>query len=324
VRVAELGPENPQNYGRFGSSVSVDGERVLVGSNLGVQAYGGGEPGLPWRRHERFGASVPTRVLVAGDRVFLAQPSGVREFHQPGAGAAWNSVTRVTTLSGPIAAAGGTLLVGSPAEDGLVGAVHVFTRGVEIDVLGLDQAADEEEVVIRGRGLDAVTRLLVGGVEQPIVRQSATELAVRAPRRDPGFADLALESPQGVFAMSGAWRAAPTLTAETTGPGGTLDFELVNGTTGAYVLSYGLRLNGAPVPVVDPPTWYGLWLDLAPGLWGRLAVDAFDSSGTSRPSFALPRLPGLAGLTVHFQAFCRRGLFGPGRYSFTNLASVTF
>jgi hypothetical protein len=324
VRVAELLPENRQNYGRFGQSVAVGPGRVLVGSLHGVHSYGDAEPGLPWRRAEPVGANQPGSAVLDGARAFLARNDGVHELHQPVPGGPWNELGRATPRTGPLAAARGALLVGAPSADGFVGAVYVLARGVELDSLALDQAADEEEVALLGRGLDTVTRVLVGGVEQPLVRQGATELVLRPARREPGFADLVLESPAGTLELRNTWRAAPTLAVATGGPGATLEFTLENGAAGAFALHYSVGLLPAPLPVTVPPTWYGVLLDLAPGLSGRIWVDAFDSCGRARLAFSVPNDPALIGLTVHFQAWCRRGLFGPSRYSFTNAVSLTF
>jgi hypothetical protein len=216
------------------------------------------------------------------------------------------------------------LLAGAPGEDYPTGAVHVFARGVQVDSVGLDQAADEEEVVLRGLELDTVLRVLVGGVEEPIVRQSETELVLRPARRDPGSSDLTLESPAGALTLPGAFASLPTLAASHTGIGGTLDVELANGAAGFYELAWSLDLRPTPLVVHSPPTWYAFFLQLLPGRSGYIDGDAFTNAGSVAKTFLVPDDPALAGATVHLQALCRRGLFGPGRYSFTNLASLQF
>lgn len=324
VRVAELLPENRQSYGGFGLAVAAGNGRLLVAAHHGTVSYGANEPGLPWRRAEPVAAGAAAQAVLDGARAYVERPDGVHELHQPVPDGPWHAVGRVTPRRGPLAVSGGSALVGAPAEDGGAGAAYLLARGAEVDAVGLDQAADEDEVLLRGRGLDAITRVTVDGVEQPILRQSAGELAVRSLRRDPGRADLVLESALGALELPDAWRAAPTLAGTSGGPGTTLAFALENGAAGAYALHYSLDLLPAPVPRPSPPTWYGRLLDLQPGRSGRLWGDAFDASGLSQPVFAVPPDPALVGLTIHFQAWCRRGLFGTGRYAYSNAISVTF
>lgn len=323
VRAAFLLPSDTFGLGRFGSSVALSGDALLVGSGFGVYAYERRGPGLPWSRATRIGPFEHTRVCVQGNRAWLARSGEIRELVQPSAGAPWSEVARFVTSAGSaLAADQGTLLVGVPFE-GESGACHVFTRGVQLDSLARDQAADEEPVAIRGLELDTVTEARVGGVVQPILARSETELVLRPARRDPGFADLELVSPEGTFTLPDGFESLPSLQATPGAPGGTTTLELENGASGAFVLMLSLELRAAPLFVTDPPTWYGLWLDMVPGRSGRLAVDAFDSSGRATFAYSVPTNPALAGLSVHLQALCQRGLFGPGRYSFTNLVSLT-
>jgi len=321
VRVAELVPADPQNFGLFGTDVALDGERALVVSGKGVQAWGDQEPGLPWRRFERPGAPVLSRARVEGDRAVVLQEGHAIELSQPVLGAPWTEVARFDAPPGAMAFEGGRLLVGVPSENS-TGVVHVWSRGLQLDEIGLDQAADEETVVLRGRGLDAVTRVLVDGEEQPIVSADAGALVVRPARRDPGLAGLRLETASGALDLAEGFESLPTLRAGPDGPGGTLSVRLRNGASGAFALLLGLDLAPAPQVLTDPPTWYGLWILMTPGRSTRLAVDAFDASGEAELVFPVPHLAALSGLTVHLQAWCRRGVFGPTRSSFTNLVSL--
>ncbi len=324
VRSAALLPGDTLGLGKFGSSVAISGDALLVGSDFGVFAYERRGPGLPWTRATRIGPYEPTRVFLQGNRAWLARGSEIREFLQPSAGATWSEVARfLSGAGGALAADQGTLFVGAPFEDQGVGACHVLTRGVQLDTLGPDQAADEEEVVLHGLELDSVTAVRVAGVEEPILRQSATELVLRPARRDPGFADLELVAPLGTLTLPGGFESLPSLQVRPGAPGGTTEVELANGTSGAYMLLISLDLRTQPLQFFDPPTWYGLWLDMLPGRSGRLAVNAFDASGRAGFAYSVPDLPALAGLSIHLQALCQRGLFGLRRYSFTNLVSLT-
>jgi len=163
----------------------------------------------------------------------------------------------------------------------------------------------------------------VGGVAQPIVQQGASALTLRPARRDPGFADLELVAPGSTLVLAERFESLPSLRASENGLGGTLRVRLANGASGAYRLLFSLDLRATPLVVRSPPTWFHFLLASTPGRSGVLAVDAFANTGTAEPTFALPNDPGLAGVTIHLQALCRRGLFGHTKDSFTNLASVT-
>ncbi|NOT31484.1 MAG: hypothetical protein HOP15_13635 [Planctomycetes bacterium] len=325
VQSAALAPAGTSGLGSIGMSVSIFGDALFVGSNFGAFAYERNGPGLSWNRSTRIGPIEPVAVLVRGNRAWLRYPSGEkRELIQPSPGAPWSEVARFSSPAGPLAADQGTLLAGAPGEAHPTGACHLFTRGPQVNAIALDQAADAEPVAITGRDLDQVTRVLIDGVEQPVLAQSTTELRFLPAPREPGFADLTLETAAGSLVFPDGLRSAPTLSAGANGIGGTLEVELENGDAGALVLFYSFDLRAAPRPIVDPPTWYGLWLRLLPGRSGRLATDAFGASGRTGLSFDVPNDPALAGHSIHLQGLCRRGLFGPGRYSFTNLSSVAF
>lgn len=325
VQTSELAPlDTGDGYAAFGWSVSIAGDSLLVGSDLGAQAYERRGPGLPWGRATRLEPWEPTQVLVRGDRAWLAGSSGVRELLQTSPGAPWVEVARPGVAGGPLAADAGTLLVGAPGEDRGVGACRVLARGPELDAIGRDQAADAEPVTLRGRELGTVTEVRLDGVAQPIVGQSATELVLAPPARIPGFADLELVTPQGTLALAGRYPSLPTLEARASGIGGPLTLRVDSGATGAFLLLASLELRATPLPLLTPPTHYGLLLDLQPGRWGRTGPQVLDASGVTELTFPVPNVRGLIGTSVHFQAWCQRGLFGPLRHSFTNAASVTF
>ena len=254
----------------------------------------------------------------------------VAHFERSNAGAPWFLSALFATggesING-LAFERGTLLAGAFFGE-VNGRVHAFAPGIVLDAIALDQAADEETLAIRGEKLDTVTEVLVGGVAQPIVGQSATELVLRPARRAPGFADLTLTGTSGEVTLPGGFESLPSLRARSGGLGGTLEVELENGTGGAYLLLYALDLRARPFVLRSPPTWYALLLDLAPGRSGQLEVNAFDAGGRAVRSFALPDDPALVDLPFHLQAWCRRGLVGPRSfsysYSFSNVANSSF
>jgi hypothetical protein len=197
-------------------------------------------------------------------------------------------------------------------------------RGVVIDSIAKDQAADEETLTITGLELERVTRVLAGALELPIVSQSPTELVLRPARRDPSFTDLTLETAEGTLLLPGALESLPSLVAHSTGLAGRLEIELTNGVAGAYVLFYSLDLRPQPLVVLDPPTWYTLRLRNLPGRFGVLETNAFTNAGVAELVYALPNDPGLVGQAFHVQAWCQRGILGPQRYSFTNAVTLSF
>jgi hypothetical protein len=274
-------------------------------------------------------------VLVEGDRAWMARTgtAEMSEFVQTSPGAPWKEVARFhlsvrppnptdAGTGAPLAFDQGLLLAGG--FESRLGVCRVMTRGVVLQALPKDQAADEEALTLRGEGLERVTQVLLNAEEQPIVSQSPTELVVRPSRRAPGFADLALVAPEATLTLSKAFESLPSLSASSSGLGGRLDVELENGSLGAFVLAFGLDLRPRPLVVNNPPSWYGLLLALLPGRYAVLDMDAIPMSGGVSRSYALPSDPALLGLPFHVQAWCQRGLFGPVRYSFTNAVTLAF
>lgn len=320
-----LAPSDTAGLGNFGASVSLSEDSLLVGSNFGVYAYERRGPGLSWSRADKL-SSTPSRALVVGARAFVVQVfdagARVREFDQSSPGAPWTRVARFDAagrppLSRAMAFAQSELFLG-----GADGAVRVLGRGAVLDTLERDQAADEELVRLTGTELDSVSAVLVDGVAQPIVAQSAGEIALRPARRAPGFADLTLVTAAGDTTLSDGFHSLPTLDGRSSGPGGALSVELENGEAGAYLLMLGFDLRARPFVLTTPPTYHAFFLRSTPGRFAILGADAFTNAGVAEATFALPNDPALTGLTAHLQAWCRRGLFGAPRYSFTNVADV--
>lgn len=336
--VRTLVPEDPVDGDAFGQSLAIDGDTILVGARSGVHAYERRGPGLPWSRAQTILAEetsqrFSTDVRLDGDRAWItaggtfALPGRLWELARLNAGAPWRVVA---DLSFPppsgfpqgLAVSEGSLFL--PAFDVPSGTrvVRHLTRGPELRTVALDQAAEAEPIALTGRDLAAVTRVLVGGEEVPIVSRTDERLVLAPERRVPGIAELVLESPEGDLALARGWHAAPTVAAHASGLGGRLAVELENGAPGVYALLWSLDLRARPLHVARPPTWHALELDFLPGRSGQLALGAFDADGRAAHAFDLPADPALVGLTLHVQAWCRRGLLFPTGHSFSNTVSL--
>jgi hypothetical protein len=131
------------------------------------------------------------------------------------------------------------------------------------------------------------------------------------------------ESAEATILIEEGLRLLPVLLALATGPGGSLDIELDNGQPGLYALALAAGSLPSPVPVVNPPTWYGALLDPFGPLF-VIGTGAFATSDPVQLVYPLPDNPSLAGLTFYLQAWCQQGFFGAGvSYSFTNEGAVT-
>ena len=110
--------------------------------------------------------------------------------------------------------------------------------------------------------------------------------------------------------------------ATSSGIGGLIDLEIDQGQTGLYVLAYDTVLLPAPVPLGSPPTWYGMLLGASPALT-LVDTSAFVDTSAVNVLLPVPPNPALAGVAVHFQAWCQTQFFGPGlSWSFTNATTV--
>ncbi len=178
------------------------------------------------------------------------------------------------------------------------------------------------EILVEGTGLDTVTEVTLGSSSVPIVSQTATTMVVAPPAGPPGFPILRVwNGTEGVSRSAWMW---PNLRARTDGIGGRIRISLANGGSGLFMLGYALDHFDTPQPVLAPPTWYGLLLDMN-GLNMILAADVFLTAESRHLSYDVPDDPVLAGTTIYFQAWCRQDFSGTGTtWSFTNLGGATF
>src|SRR5262245_14195357 len=339
-----LHPSSPEPNTRFGQSLSLEGNTLLVGQTNGATVFERGGPGLPWHEAQRLAPSalVPgfgSNVLLQGDRLWITRPAqtfpqasptcAVWEFSRENAGAPWFEAARIGLANGAfasdrtnaLAASQGSLFLGSASTDTGARAVRRLTRGPSVASVQLDQAADAEPIKINGERLNEVTEVRVGGVRQVIFARNPLELTIRVARRDPGFADLTLVSASGPLVLPGAFESLPSLRAQSSGSGGVLHVRIENGEAGAFVLAWSLFLLSTPAPLGEPPTWFAL--QLAPPV-ENLATEAIPSSGRAELDFQLPSVPALVGVPFYLQAWCQRGFFGTVKYSFSNTATASF
>lgn len=177
------------------------------------------------------------------------------------------------------------------------------------------QAMRPGEVIATGSGLAYVKHVTIAGLPAQILSASENELIVMAPSTDPGFMPLRAEffpnlSSEAMVEM------CPSLVASVVG--NSLDVRVGNGEDGAYLLAANLELRSVPLVLTQPFTDYMFFLE-----------DDFvvmSSGPMMNPTelllgFQVP--PGLAGLTLHLQAWCRQN-YAPNKFahSFTNMFSV--
>jgi hypothetical protein len=177
-------------------------------------------------------------------------------------------------------------------------------------------------VEVTGYKLSNATAVKVDGATVPFVAQSDNLLSLTVGPSEPGFHDLRVEFPTTAVDVVGGLALWPTLAASTTGIGGTASVAVRNGTFGIAVVAYATGVLPPP-GIAIPPTWSTLKLDIT-GPYVIASSYGLPASGELDVAYPVPNDPSLAGSTVHVQAWCQQGFFGPGvTYSFTNAAAVT-
>jgi len=193
---------------------------------------------------------------------------------------------------------------------------------VQVTAVSQVLASGTDDMVISGKAFEPSSAVTVDGVGVPVVTQSAIELRVTATPAVPGIFDVAVTNSVSSAIALDAGHLLPSLSASTTGIGGSVDVTLDNGDAGLYALAFATGVFPAPFPIASPPTWYGVLLDITGPVF-TASSGAFATPDPVLLSFPVPDNPAFAGLTLHFQGWCQQGLFGEVTASFTNAAAVT-
>ncbi|MBK9386095.1 MAG: IPT/TIG domain-containing protein [Planctomycetes bacterium] len=173
-------------------------------------------------------------------------------------------------------------------------------------------------VTVSGTGLGAITNVEIGGIAQPILQQTPTQLVLQKSAGIPGGHTLMVQGPGGQATASFA--STPALSSSTAVIGRTLAISLDNGSVGVYVLTLGARTLPALMPL--PPFYYGLAVDPSAGFLSLASGFLVTSAPITFP-FAIPNDPLLIGGIAIFQCWTQQG-FGPAAtLSFSNAKSVT-
>jgi hypothetical protein len=184
-------------------------------------------------------------------------------------------------------------------------------------------ASSAGSLAVTGNCLASISAAQVGGVPVGITSQSATALAVAVGQSEPGAFELALFSPQGNVSVPDAVKRYPALALQSTGLGGTATVKISNGIAGVAIVAYAASAL-PPGLIVLPDVWGSLQLDVA-GPYVIISAYGIAPSGELTLAYPLPSDVALTGQTIHLQAWCQQGFFGPGvTYSFTNAAAVAF
>ncbi len=337
----------------FGHAVALEGDVALVGAPAadGVgAAYVFRRSGFSWIQEQKLVASTPSQnaefggsVAVAGNRIVVGARSD--DGAASNAGAAFlfefNGTTWIQTLKytlpgasagdaagSGVALSGDYVLVGAEwADDPELDAGELWafaapgTCEPKFQQVPGALAQDPEPVTALGTYLSQVQEVTIGGIPVPVLTATDTTITYQPHTDAPGFLPLVASGPEGTgFAEQEMF---PSLTASTTGVGGTLQLSLDNGTGGLYALAMGLGSLPVPVSIANPPTWYGVLLNPAAPLF-VIGTGAFATSDPIALSYPVPSKPELTGLALYLQAWCQQGFFGPEvTYSFTNLTVVT-
>ncbi len=298
----KLVASTPSQNAEFGSSLAIDGSRILIGAryddsadpNAGA-AYLFEFNGSTWLQTKKYrlpgalaGDSAGSAVALSGDYVLV--------------GAEWADDPELDSGELWAFAAPGTCF-------------PKFTQ-----VPGT-QAQGPDQLTATGTYLGQVQQLTIGGAPVPLISATDTSLTYQPLPDDPGFLPLVGSGPEGTG--QALQQMYPSLAASTTGVGGTLHVDLDNGIGGLYVLAMGFQSLPAPLSIVNPPSWYGVLLNPAAPLF-VIGQGAFATSAPIALTYSVPSDPLLVGFHLYLQAWCQQGFFGPEvTYSFTNIGAVT-
>jgi len=228
----------------------------------------------------------------------------------------------VHVATGDLDGDGGNDVLAALADADKIGWYKNLVTVVSIADVSDVLASSSALATITGENFDGQTTVALDGVAVSVWAWTPTTLTIQPGPAAPGLVDVTVQKALTEMTAPESLALWPTLEAETSGIGGSLDVTLWNGEPGLYALALGVDLLPAPVSISSPPTWYGVLLNPAVSLF-TISTGAFASGLPIDLSFPVPNQPSLMGQTFHFQAWCQQGVFGPElTYSFTNATSV--
>lgn len=347
-------PTDAEGSAQFGTSVAIAGDRAIVGARYhtgGGAAYIFRRGSFDWTQEQKlvalgqgaddqFGWSVaitPTHAIVGARRANgLAPATGAAVVFER-SGTSW-SQRRKLLLPGAksgdqgafaVALYGDYALVGAPSQaattlnSGAAWAFHLPSPECppQIEAMTATLAASPGAITASGWRLDEMTSLTLQGQPTAIASATPESMSFSPSPSTPGLASLLAASGDGPStAPLTLW---PSLNAATTGVGGTLRLKLDNGGEGFYVLAFASNVLPGDLALPIAPYAYGLRLE--PATTSVLLAGVFTNTAPVVVDLAVPDAPGLAGLALHFQAWCQQGLFAPpGTASFSNAAVTVF
>lgn len=298
----KLVASTPFPNAEFGSSVAIEGSRIIVGARHDDSA----DPDAGAAYLFEFNGSAWMQI---------------KKYRLPSAEAG-DAAGSAVALSGDYVLLGAVGVDGPQIESGALWAFAAPEACLpKLTEVPGTQAQTPTQVTATGKNLAQIQTVTIDGISVPLISATDTSITYEPLPEDPGFLPIAVTGIAGTGAAK--QQLYPSLVATTTGVGGSLNIGLDNGEVGLYVLAMGFGALSAPVSITSPPTWYGVLLNPANPLF-VIKQSAFSTAAPMTLSYSVPSNPSLIGLGLHLQAWCQQSFFGPEvTYSFTNLASVT-